>query len=74
MTEYSALYPPAFGQTIAFAYEIAKKYQYSEPGYMFTVAKLEIHRFTDDLLMRMPTEADIIREAEATGMVKCRGE
>lgn len=69
LTEYSALYPPAFGDTIAFAYAITNKYQYkveAQDDYILGVAKLEIERFIDDLLMRMPTTEKVLEEAEAT--------
>ena len=63
-TEYSALYPPAFGETCAFAFKIHKKYWFVPPSDLWEYAGVEIKSFVDDLYVRIPSEEQVLATAK----------
>eukprot|EP00435_Cladocopium_sp_Y103_P061633 s581_g23.t1 len=63
-TEYSALYPPAFGETCAFAFKIHKNYWFVPPSDLWEYAGMEIKSFVDDLYVRIPSEEQVIATAK----------
>lgn len=63
-TEYSALYPPAFGETCAFAFKIHKKYWFVPPSDLWEYAGVEIKSFVDDLYVQIPSEEQVLATAK----------
>lgn len=67
LTAYSALYPPAFGDTIAFAYELDRSYQMMHnSSWRWTFVGSEVQEFARQLLEDIPSQEEIIKEAEDT--------
>ena len=64
LTVYSALYPAAFGETIAFAYELERSYYALGESWQWKWVSIEIETFADGLFEKMPSQEEVLAMAK----------